>query len=238
MSNPLLSIEGLKVCYGDFIAVESVSMEIEKGSIVALIGSNGAGKSTLMNTIAGLKKPMSGHIYFDGDEITGLSPDKVLQRGLCLVPQGGRGFLRMTVEDNLLVGSYLKRARANIGTSLKRVYDLFPVLAEKRKESAGSLSGGQRQMVAIGRALMSSPKLIMFDEISLGLAPVVINDLYACIRKINAEQGVSLLVVEQDTEKALKVSDTCFVLLKGNVSLSGKTEQLESSAVKHAYFGF
>lgn len=234
---PILKVEELKVCYGDFIAVASASLEIERGSITALIGSNGAGKSTLMSAVAGLHAPSGGRVFFKGEDITGLSPDRVLKRGLCLVPQGGRCFTRMTVEDNLLMGSYLKAPRRSAKSTLEEVYQLFPALVEKRKSLAGSLSGGQRQMVAIGRALMAKPDLIMFDEISLGLAPVVIRDLYACIEKINAQRHTSILVVEQDTDKALKVSDTCCVMLKGAVSLFSRSEALDAATIKHAYFG-
>ena len=237
MRDTLLSIENLKVCYGDFPAVASASLTIAPEGISALIGANGAGKTTLLEAAAGLHKPREGRVYFRGEDITGLPPEEIVRRGLCLVPQGGRCFLRMSVEDNLLMGSYSPRARRSAKKSLDRVYALFPALKEKRKAPAGSLSGGQRQMTAIGRAFMAAPQCILFDEISLGLAPVVIHDLYDRIRQVNLEEKTAILLVEQDTDKALTMSDTCFVMLKGSVTLSGPSRELKPEAIRNAYFG-
>ena len=167
MSEPMLKVEGVQAKYGDFIAVHSATMSVDEGKIVSLIGSNGAGKSTLMDTIAGLHKPSAGKIYFKGEDITGLSAEKIVTKGLSLVPQGSRCFIRMSVEDNLIMGSFPKGVRAKAKDSLEMVYNLFPVLKEKRNDASGSLSGGQRQMVAVGRALMTNPQLILFDEISI-----------------------------------------------------------------------
>ena len=168
MSEPILKVEGVQAKYGDFVAVEEATLDVPQGIIVSVIGANGAGKSTLMDTIAGVHKPTAGTITFKGEDITGMPAEKVVLRGLSLVPQGSRCFIRMTVEDNLVMGSYPKAARAKVKDSLERVYELFPVLKEKRNDLSGSLSGGQRQMVAIGRALMTNPELVLFDEISLG----------------------------------------------------------------------
>lgn len=233
----MLQIENLRVHYGDFCAVSSVSLSLAPGKIAALIGANSAGKSSLLSAVAGLIKPSSGRVLFQGEEVTGMSADQLVRRGLCLVPQGGRCFARMSVQDNLLMGSYPRNARARARESLEEVYALFPALGEKRRVLAGTLSGGQRQMVAIGRALMSMPKVLMFDEISLGLAPVVIRDLYVRIRQINQELGIAIMLVEQDMERALDIADTCYVMLKGAVTLSGPAASMDRETIKAAYFG-
>lgn len=237
MSEPMLKVESVQAKYGDFIAVHSASLDVPEGKIVSLIGSNGAGKSTLMDTIAGLHKPSGGKIYFKGEDITGLPAEKIVTRGLSLVPQGSRCFIRMSVEDNLIMGSFPKGVRAKAKDSLERVYTLFPVLKQKRNDLSGSLSGGQRQMVAVGRALMTNPDCILFDEISLGLAPTVIKDIYATIKRINKETGMTILLVEQDTQRAMKTGEFCHVMLKGNVVLSGRPKELGDEEIKKAYFG-
>ena len=237
MSNePLLAVKNVRAKYGEFIAVADASFDVPEKSIVSVIGSNGAGKSTLMDCIAGVHKPVSGHILFKGEDITGMSPDRIIARGLALVPQGSRCFTRMTVEDNLIMGSFPKRARAGRKEYLKKVYDLFPMLYEKRNDISGILSGGQRQMIAIGRALMSAPELVLFDEISLGLAPMIIKDIYARIRQIHRE-GVSVVLVEQDVVRSKKTSSYSYIMLKGEVALSGRSEDLDDESVKNAYFG-
>ena len=233
----MLKIEGLQVKYGDFIAVASATLDIPAGKIAALIGANGAGKSSLLNAAVGLVQPAAGKVWFDGEDITGLPAEQVIRRGLCLVPQGGRCFVRMSVKDNLLMGSYPAAARRHAKTSMERVYALFPILKEKSREPAGTLSGGQRQMLAIGRALMSEPKCLMFDEISLGLAPVVIRDIYTRVRQINRDNAVTIVLVEQDTERALQISDACHVMMKGTITLSGKSEGMDHEAIRLAYFG-
>ena len=236
MSEPLLKVEGIQAKYGDFIAVESATLDVPEGKIVSLIGSNGAGKSTLMDTVAGLHKPSGGKVYFKGEDITGLSADRIVTRGLSLVPQGSRCFIRMTVEDNLIMGSFPKTVRSKAKDSLERVYELFPVLKEKRNDLSGSLSGGQRQMVAVGRALMTNPELVLFDEISLGLAPTIIKDIYARIKEIN-KNGTTVVLVEQDTHRAIKTAELCHVMLKGRVVLSGPSKELGEDEIKKAYFG-
>ena len=237
MSEAILEIDSLSAGYGDYIAVDGVSMTVNKGQIVSLIGLNGAGKTTLINTVAGLQKPSGGRVRFKGGDITSLSPDKIVARGLSLVPQGGRCFNRMSVEDNLLMGGFTKSARKKLKETLVHVYDLFPDLADMKKRPAGSLSGGQRQMVAIGRALMACPECLIFDEISLGLSPAVIKDIYRRIIKINEEEKTSVILIEQDTRRALNASDEFYVMLKGRVVLSGKSSEIDSETLKKAYFG-
>lgn len=236
MSEAILRVENVQTRYGDFIAVESANMHVPQGQITALIGSNGAGKSTLMDTIAGLHRPSAGKIYFKGEDITGLPAEKIVLRGLSLVPQGSRCFVRMTVEDNLLMGSFPGQARKTAKESLDYVYDLFPVLKEKRNVLSGSLSGGQRQMVAIGRALMMRPECILFDEISLGLAPIIIKDIYARVKEI-CNAGTTVVLVEQDTHRAIRTAGLVHVMLKGNVVLSGAPKELSDETIKKAYFG-
>ncbi len=236
MSEPMLKVENVQAKYGDFIAVQDASLEVQEGMIVSLIGSNGAGKSTLMDTIAGLHKPSAGKIYFKGEDITGLPAEKIVTRGLSLVPQGSRCFIRMTVEDNLIMGSFPKAMRKKCADSLERVYELFPVLKEKRNDLSGSLSGGQRQMVAVGRALMTNPELVLFDEISLGLAPTIIKDIYARIKEIN-KAGTTVVLVEQDTHRAIKTAEVVDVMLKGKVVLTGRPQDLGEDEIKKAYFG-
>jgi len=233
----MLSIEELRVCYDGFIAVSSASLHVSAGQIVSLIGANGAGKTSLLSAAAGLLKPEHGKVVFQGEDVTGLSADQVVGRGLCMVPQGGRCFGRMSVEDNLLVGSYPKAARPSRARSLEKVYSLFPMLKEKRRDPAGTLSGGQRQMVAIGRALMAEPRCLIFDEISQGLAPVVIQDIYARIREINKERETAILLVEQDTERALRMSDYTYIMQGGRIPLEGKPKELTPEAIRAAYFG-
>jgi branched-chain amino acid transport system ATP-binding protein len=236
MSEPILSVENVEVKYGAFVAVRDASLEVPEKSIISLIGSNGAGKSTLMDAIAGIHKPSGGKIMFKGEDITGMPASKVVERGLSLVPQGSRCFIRMSVEDNLITGAFPKRARPNAKQSLEKVYELFPVLKQKRKELSGNLSGGQRQMVAIGRALMADPELILFDEISLGLAPTIIKDIYARIRQINQE-GMNVVLVEQDVVRSKKTSELSYIMLKGAVVLSGRSKELSDEEIKNAYFG-
>lgn len=236
MSEPILKIEHVAAKYGDFVAVTDASLTVPEGKIVSIIGSNGAGKSTLMDCVAGAMKPAAGRVIFKGEDITGLPPYDIVQKGLTLVPQGSRCFIRMTVEENLLMGAFNKKARTGRQERLKKIYALFPVLEEKRNDLSGSLSGGQRQMVAIGRALMSAPELILFDEISLGLAPTIIKDIYARIRQINAE-GTSVVLVEQDVKRSIKTSEYAHIMLKGRVVLSGESSALGEDDIKNAYFG-
>lgn len=237
MGEPILQVDNLRVSYDDFIAVDDVSLCVEAGEIVSLVGLNGAGKSTLMNTVAGLMQPNAGSVRFRGEEITGLPAERIVSRGLSLVPQGGRCFNNLSVQDNLLMGSYPKNVRKQAAAALQRVYELFPMLEEKKNSPAGTLSGGQRQMVAIGRALMGRPSCLIFDEISLGLAPAVIKDIYRRIAQINETEKTAVVLIEQDTRRALDASERYYVMLKGRIVLSGRSAQIDADALKKAYFG-
>ena len=236
MSESILKVEHVQAKYGDFLAVEDATLDVPAGTIVSVIGANGAGKSTLMDTIAGVHKPAGGKIIFKGEDIAGLPAEKIVLRGLSLVPQGSRCFIRMTVEDNLIMGSFPKVARPMRKDTLERVYTLFPVLKQKRNDLSGSLSGGQRQMVAIGRALMTNPDCVLFDEISLGLAPTIIKDIYARIKEISGD-GMTVVLVEQDTHRAIRTGEISHVMLKGRVVLSGRSKELGEDEIKKAYFG-
>lgn len=237
MSDALLKIEELSVKYADFIAVENASLTVEEGQIVSLIGLNGAGKTTLVSSVMGLAGQSSGKVSFNGEDISALSTDKIVARGLSLIPQGGRCFNRMSVQDNLLMGSFPQSARKSAKETLTHIYELFPDLKEKMRDPAGSLSGGQRQMVAIGRALMAHPKCLIFDEISLGLSPSVIKDIYNRIKTINEVDKTAVILIEQDTQRALKMSDVYYVMLKGKTVLSGKSADVDAESLKEAYFG-
>lgn len=237
MSDSILRIENLSVSYGDFKAVESVSVDVERGSVVSIMGLNGVGKTTLVNAAAGIIKPSQGTVKFNDEDITSLSANKIAAKGLSLVPQGGRCFNRMSVEDNLVMGSFPKRARKDARDRLKHIFELFPVLETKRRAPAEMLSGGQRQMVAIGRALMSNPDCVIFDEISLGLSPAVIKDIYRRIKMINELDKTTVILIEQDTQRALKASEKFYVMLKGRIVLSGKSSEVDAQQLKDAYFG-
>lgn len=231
----LLEVKNIDVRYGDFLALHDVSLNVEEGSIVSLIGANGAGKSTIMNTICGLNKPVKGEILFDGKNISGLKPSRISKYGLSMAPEGSHCFERMTVKDNLLMGAYLAKSSERM-ERLKSVYKLFPVLEEKQNQMSTYLSGGQRQMLAIGRGIMTQPRILLCDEISLGLAPVVINDIYEKLKEISA-QGITLLIVEQDVNRSLKNSDYAYVILEGRVVMEGKSKELNVEDVNDAYFG-
>ena len=235
MSEPILSIKDLKVNYGGIEAVKGISFDVEEGSIVTLIGANGAGKSSTLRTIAGLVKPAAGSIVFRGDDITGSDTNVIVRKGITLVPEGRRIFPDLTVQENLRVGAYLRSD--DISGDFQWVYDLFPRLKERTWQAGGTLSGGEQQMLAVARALMSKPKLIMMDEPSLGLAPLVVRGIFDIIREINA-QGVTVLLIEQTANMALKVADYAYVLETGRIGLSGTgKELLTNDDVKKAYLG-
>jgi len=236
MSETLLSVRNLDVAYGDFLAIHDVSLDIKKGSVVSLIGANGAGKSTILKTIMGINKPKRGTIIFDGKDITGLKTSKIVAAGLTMSPEGSHTFEKMNVRDNLLMGAFLAKSGSERLERLEKIYKLFPVLKEKERQLASFLSGGQRQMLAVGRALMTQPKMLLCDEISLGLAPVVIKDIYAKLKEIN-DQGITILLVEQDVSRSLKHSDYAYVILEGRVVMQGKSNQLDQKEVNDAYFG-
>ena len=231
----MLKINDLKVSYGGIEAVKGISFEVPNGQIVTLIGANGAGKSTTLRTIAGLVRPAGGHIQLDGEDITGLSPDKIVSKGITLVPEGRRVFPDLTVLENLRIGAYLRKD--SLDSDIKWVYELFPRLQERSWQAAGTLSGGEQQMLAVGRALMSRPKIIMMDEPSLGLAPLVVKGIFEIIREIN-RQGVTVLLIEQNANMALHTAHLAYVLETGRLTLSGTGEELlNNEAVKKAYLG-
>ena len=231
----LLEVNHIDVHYGDFLALKDVSIHVEPGTIVSLIGANGAGKSTIMNTICGLNKPTKGDIIFDGQNIAGKKPNQIARLGLSRAPEGSHCFERMTVQDNLLMGAYLAKKDERM-QRLENVYKLFPILKEKANQMSTFLSGGQRQMLAIGRGIMTQPKILLCDEISLGLAPVVINDIYEKLKEI-ADTGLTMLIVEQDVNRSLKSSDYAYVVLEGKIVMQGKSKELSVDEVNDAYFG-
>ena len=233
MADPLLQVRALDAHYGDFQALFGVSMRVTEGEVVAVIGANGAGKSTLLKCIAGAMPVRHNAIQFYGVSIGGDPAHEVVSRGIALVPEGRRLFPSLTVEENLLIGGQLRRKGP---WNLKRTYGLFPMLEQHRHQPAPSLSGGQQQMVAIGRALMSNPRLLLCDEISLGLAPIVIRDIYASIPAIAAE-GLSLVIVEQDIVQALKTARHVYCLQEGRVALQGEAKTLTREKISAAYFG-
>jgi len=232
----ILEIEALDCFYGDFQALFEVSMKIPKGRIVSIIGANGSGKSTLLNAIMGVNKPGSGHISLEGRDITARRTSDIVSLGVTISPEGSSVFEDMSVLENLLMGAYLKAPRKNRQANLEKVFELFPVLEEKQNQLATFLSGGQRQMLAIARAFMSEPKILICDEISLGLAPVVVKDLYKKIKEIN-DTGVTILLVEQEVKRSLQFSDYSYVMVKGRVVIEGVSGELPEEEVKDAYLG-
>ena len=234
MSN-MLEIKDLNVSYGGIKAVKDICFVVPKGEVVTLIGANGAGKSSTLRSIVGLVKPESGSILFEGSELAGLSTDQIVSRGITLVPEGRRVFPDMTVLENLKIGAYMRKD--SLEEDLKWVHDLFPRLKERSWQLAGTLSGGEQQMLAIGRALMSKPDLIMMDEPSLGLAPLIVQSVFDIIREIN-RQGVTILLVEQNANMALKAANLGYVMETGRITMTGTgAELLENEEVKSAYLG-
>ena len=233
----LLEARNLHVGYGDATAVWDVSLEVDAGEIVSVIGPNGSGKTTLVNAIAGLLRCRSGDLSFDGRDMGGVKAHDYCRHGIALVPEGRRLFVKMSVEENLELGCYLRPARAAREQSLERIYGLFPVLRDKRRQPAGELSGGQQQMVAIGRALMACPRIVLFDEPSLGLAPTVVDDMFAIVAKVRAD-GAAVLLVEQNVLKALDVADRAYVLEQGRIVAQGlPAELLKQPHIREAYLG-
>ena len=235
MSDIILSVKDLQVNYGGIEAVKGISFDVPAGDIVTLIGANGAGKSTTLKAIAGLVKPRSGSIEFEGANITGKDSSDIVARGVTLVPEGRRVFSNMTVLENIKIGAYLRKD--SLSDDIAWVYDLFPRLKEREWQLAGTLSGGEQQMLAVARALMSRPKVLMMDEPSLGLAPLVVKGIFDIIREIN-KQGVTVLLIEQNANMALKTADYAYVLETGRIGLSGTgAELLTNEDVKKAYLG-
>lgn len=232
----ILSVENLNVAYGSIHAVKGVSFNVNEGEIVTLIGANGAGKSTTLNTIAGLLRGKSGSVTFMGEDLGKIPPHKIVSRGMALVPEGRRVFLQMSVQENLEMGAYTKGG-VGVPADLEMVYDLFPRLKERRRQVAGTLSGGEQQMLAMGRALMSHPKLLMLDEPSMGLAPILVEQIFEIIQNLH-KAGSTILLVEQNAQAALSIADRGYVLETGKIVTTGPSgELLASPAIKKAYLG-
>jgi len=237
LENHLLEIRDLAVAYGGVQALWGVSAHVDEGSIVSLVGANGAGKTTLLKTIAGLNRPKAGGVFFEGKKLSGLSPEHVVNEGISLVPEGRRLFARLTVKENLELGAYASRARPTYKESLERAYTLFPILKTRRTQVAGSLSGGEQQMLAIARSMMSNPSILMLDEPSLGLSPLVVKVMFELIENLN-RTGVTILLVEQNIYQALKISQHAYVMKTGKIALEGSGEQLLADPdVQNAYLG-
>lgn len=236
LRDALLKISNVDAFYGTFQALWDVSLVVKPGEIVALIGSNASGKSTLINTISGVIHPAKGTIEFDGRDISTLDPFQVVTIGISQVPEGRRIFPEMTVSDNLILGSYNRQARSIREQNLNRVYEHFPILEQRRNQTAKTLSGGEQQMLAIGRGLMSNPRIMLFDEISLGLAPRVTEELYKAVREIRVE-GITILLVEQNVRRSLKEADRAYIIKAGRIVLGKNVKELQEEEIKQAYFG-
>ena len=233
----LLEIKDLEVNYGVIKAIKGVSFDVNEGEIIALIGANGAGKTTILHTITGLIQAKKGSIVFDGKELTKTPPHKIVSMGMAHVPEGRRIFQQLSVLENLKLGAYTRKDKSEIASTLKMVYERFPRLEERKNQVAGTLSGGEQQMLAMGRALMSKPKIILMDEPSMGLSPLLVSEIFDIIKVIN-ESGTTVLLVEQNAKKALSIADRAYVLETGNITLSGDAKDLiNDESVKKAYLG-
>ena len=233
----MLKVTDLEVCYGVIRAIKGISFEVNKGEVVALIGANGAGKTTTLHTITGLIAPKAGKIEFEGKDITRIPGHKIVSLGMAHVPEGRRVFADLTVLENLKLGAYTRKDKNEIAETLKKVYERFPRLEERKGQLAGTLSGGEQQMLAIGRALMSHPDIILMDEPSMGLSPIYVNEIFDIIQSISAS-GTTVLLVEQNAKKALSIADRAYVLETGTISLEGKADELmNDESVKKAYLG-
>ena len=233
----LLEVKNLTVSYGAIKALHDISFSVEDKEVITLIGSNGAGKTTTLHAVSNILKKDAGSVFFDGEDITDCAPDKIVERRLIQVPEGRRIFQNLSVRENLELGAYLRRDKAEIRRDTEKVFALFPRLKERSKQNAGTLSGGEQQMLAMGRALMAFPKLLLLDEPSMGLAPILVDEIFSIIKKISAE-GTTILLVEQNAYKALSVADRAYILETGAISKSGKASDLAADpAVKAAYLG-
>lgn len=233
----LLEVKDLKVNYGLIQAIKGISFEINKGELVALIGANGAGKTTILHTISGLLQPKEGSIVYDGKDITKIPGHKIVSMGMAHVPEGRRVFANLSVYENLRMGSYTRKDKAGIEETLKSVYEHFPRLEERKNQMAGTLSGGEQQMLAMGRALMSNPDMILMDEPSMGLSPLLVKEVFSIIEYCH-EQGITILLVEQNAKMALSIADRAYVIETGNITMSGNAKDLlEDENVKKAYLG-
>lgn len=233
----LLKVTDLVVSYGGIEALKGISFEVDQGQIVTLIGANGAGKSTTLRTISGLVSPREGRIYFEGRDITDFNTQKIVETGIAMVPEGRRVFPNLTVLENLRIGAYLRKDREVIEEDIKYVYDLFPRLQERSWQLAGTLSGGEQQMLAMGRALMSRPKLILMDEPSMGLSPIFVTEIFNIIEKVS-KAGTTVLLVEQNARKALSIANRAYVLETGSISMTGTSQELlNNDSIRKAYLG-
>ncbi len=238
MVNSLLRLENVETYYGPILAIQGIDLEVAEGAIVTLLGANGAGKTTVLRTISGALNPQQGRIVFDGKEIQSRDPDWVARQGIAHVPEGREVFPLLSVRKNLLLGAYRRHDRAGIQRDLALVYGYFPILQERAKQKAGFLSGGEQQMLAIGRALMSQPRLMLLDEPSLGLSPRLVTEIFAIIRRLNEEQGVTVLLVEQNARKALRIAQYGYVLALGRVIMHDPSERLlVNDTIRESYLG-
>ena len=232
----MLKISNVETFYGKIQALRGVDLEVNEGEIVSLIGSNGAGKSTLLMTISGVNKAKRGNIVFNGENIENKQPHKIVDMGICQVPEGRRIFSRLTVEENLRLGAHANEKGKYFENDIKEVYDLFPVLSDRKTQRGGTLSGGEQQMLAIGRALMSKPKVLLLDEPSLGIAPKLVNQIFVSIKNINKEKNVTIFLVEQNAKKALELADRAYVLVNGKVTIKGSGQELlKNKDIQAAY---
>lgn len=234
----LLEIRNLETFYGPIMALRGVSLEVHKGRVVTVLGANGAGKTTLLKTLSGIMDPEKGSILFEGQEIQGKEPHKVVRAGIVHVPEGREVFPLLTVEENLALGAYTRSDKAEIARDRDMVFSYFPILAERRKQEAGTLSGGQQQMLAIGRGLMLRPKIMLLDEPSLGLSPILTQEIFAILKRLNKDEGVTMMLVEQNAAVALDLADDGYVLELGRIVMSGSAEKLANSEdIKSFYLG-
>ncbi len=235
----MLRLNHITAAYGPIVALRDVSLEVEEGTVVTLLGANGAGKTSTLRVISGLLRPQAGTVEYQGIEIHRLSPDRIVRLGIVQVPEGRQLFTNLTVRENLELGAYLRRDRAGIRQDMERVFSYFPILAQRQRQAAGSLSGGEQQMLAIGRALMARPKLLLLDEPSLGLAPRVTREIFQIVRTINQQEGITVLLVEQNARLALDIAQKGYVLETGRVVLSDTAEHLrENEEVRRSYLGY
>ncbi len=233
----MLTVEDVVTAYGQIVALKGVSLEVNEGDVVCLLGANGAGKSTLINTISGILRPRSGHVVFQGENVVGLKASRITGRGIVQVPEGRGIFAQMTVQENLLMGAHLRRDAGGVQSDIDAAYTRFPVLGERRLQQAGVLSGGEQQMLALARALLSKPKLLLLDEPSMGLSPIMVEKVFDNIRQI-AATGVTILLVEQNARLALEISNRAYVLQNGEMAMTGSaSELLQSDLVQEAYLG-
>ena len=235
---PVLSMKNIETFYGPIMAIRGVSIEVPKGQIVTILGANGAGKTTLMKTISGVMDPEKGQVVLEGKEIQGKDPDHIVRAGVAHVPEGREVFPFLTVHENLMMGAYTRKDRENISTDIEMVFEYFPILKERRDQQAGTMSGGQQQMLAIGRGLMAKPKVMLLDEPSLGLSPLLVQEIFTIIKRLNAEQGVTMMLVEQNANVALKAAHYGYVLEIGRIVMAGEAKKLLASQdIQEFYLG-